>query len=222
MQSVTLNPIGINKLSNGKYFSHLGTAVARVFFSPEQELEEAIGTPDFQKVLDKVRQPISAKIAVSEGPKGIGKSTQKYVVPIMFEDYMFAFILEEYGLLGAIVVLLLYGSLLARGSFIVRGTPEIFAKTTVAGLTILISWQAMMHMMINVGLGPLTGQTLPMISHGKSSMIVFSIAFGIILAISRMAKESIDKATEDAAPIVSARPDDDVKAGLDELDAMDI
>lgn len=214
--------IGINKLSNGKYFSHLGTAVARVFFSPEQELEEAIGTPDFQKVLDKVRQPISAKIAVSEGPKGIGKSTQKYVVPIMFEDYMFAFILEEYGLLGAIVVLLLYGSLLARGSFIVRGTPEIFAKTTVAGLTILISWQAMMHMMINVGLGPLTGQTLPMISHGKSSMIVFSIAFGIILAISRMAKESIDRATEDAAPIVSARPDDDVKAGLDELDAMDI
>ncbi len=78
---------------------------------------------------------------------------------------MFSFILEEYGLLGAFVMIVLYVSLLARGSIIVRNCDNTYAKTAVAGLVILISGQAMMHMYINVGLGPLTGQTLPMVSH---------------------------------------------------------
>ena len=188
--------VGIHYISDGKYFTHIGTAVNRIGNNPEKELKAAVGTKDFQKALDKYKQPISAKIAVSEGGiigKGPGKSTQRYIVPIMFEDYMFAFIIEEYGIFGAIIVLILYGSLLARGSIIIRNCGGIFAKTAIAGLVLLISGQALLHMMINVDLGPLTGQTLPMISYGKNSFIMFSLAFGIILSISRMAKKKIEQ-----------------------------
>jgi len=112
--------------------------------------------------------------------------------------------------------------LLARGSLVVRNCNNVFAKTAVAGLVILISGQAFMHMLINVDLGPMTGQTLPMISHGNSSFLAFSIAFGIILAISRMAKANIDKETLQAKPLVEATAEtDEIKAGLEDLESMD-
>ena len=117
----------------------------------------------FQRKLDKIQQPNAAKIAVHEGGllgKGPGGSTQKYIVPVMFGDYMFSFLLEEYGLWGGIIIILLYVSLLARGSWIARLCESEFAKTAVGGLTLLITAQAFFHMYINVGLGPLTGQTL--------------------------------------------------------------
>lgn len=214
--------IGIHYISKGKCFTHIGTAIGRLGNNPERELKEAVGTKNFQKVLDGYRQPISAKIAVSEGGligKGPGKSTQRYIVPIMFEDYMFAFIIEEYGILGALAVLILYGSLLARGSIIVKNCGGVFAKTAIAGLVILISGQALLHMMINVDLGPLTGQTLPMISHGSSSFIMFSIAFGIILSISRMAKEKIERETMDARPIVET--EDDIRDRMNDLRTLE-
>ena len=72
-----------------------------------------------------------------------------------------------------------------------------------------------MHMLINVDLGPLTGQTLPMISHGKSSFLAFSMAFGIILSISRVAKKRMDKLSDDADAIV--RRNDEVRDGLSDL-----
>ena len=210
--------VGVHYASGGKLFSHIGTAINRIGNKPEEEVKKAIGTEDFYNVMDKYTQPISAKIAVSEGGligKGPGKSTQRYIVPIMFEDYMYAFIIEEYGIIGGIIILLLYGSLLARGSIIVRNCSGVFAKTAVAGLVILISGQALLHMMINVDLGPLTGQTLPMISHGNSSFIMFSAALGIILAISRMAKNKIEKETENIRPIMGT--DDEVKASMEDL-----
>ena len=120
----------------------------------------------FQKILDETMQPVSAKVAVSEGGffgKGPGNSTQRYVVSVMYEDYIFSFIVEEYGMIGALVILILYGSLLARGSIIVRNCDNHYAKTMIAGLVLLVSGQALMHILINVDLFPLTGQTLPMI-----------------------------------------------------------
>lgn len=210
--------VGLHYVSGGKIFTHIGTAINRIGNNPEEEVKNAIGTEYFYKALDKHIQPISAKVAISEGGifgKGPGKSTQRYIVPIMFEDYMYAFIIEEYGLAGAILILILYGSLLARGSIIVRNCSGTFAKTAVAGLVILISGQALLHMMINVDLGPLTGQTLPLISHGNSSFIMFSAAFGIILAISRMAKNKIESETKNVKPIMETA--DEVKAGMEDL-----
>lgn len=177
---------------------------------------------EWQEALDKLRQPYSAKIAIKEGGligKGPGQSTQRYIVPVMYEDYMYSFILEEYGLLGGLVVLILYISLLARGSVIVRNCKDSYGKILVAGLVLMISGQAMLHMMVNAGLIPLTGQTLPLISYGASSFLMFCIAFGIILSISREASKKIAKETRETRennPLSLQR--EGVQGELDALD----
>ena len=216
--------VGLSFATGGKVFPRIHTAVSRIAMASEDPEEQLLklqrGTPEFQEALDKVKQPISAKVAVSEGGligKGPGRSTQRYVVPVMFEDYMFSFIIEEYGILGALLVIILYGSLLARGSILAKNCKSQFAKVAIAGLVIMISGQALMHMAINVDLGPLTGQTLPMISHGNSSFLAFSLAFGLILSISKMVKKKMDKETAQAAPILS----DEVRDRLDELEQLD-
>ena len=180
------------------------------------------GSRDYYDALDMIRQPIGAKIAIHEGGffgKGAGQSTQKYIVPIMYEDYMFSFIVEEYGLLGGILVIMLYISLLARGSLIARNCDNNFAKIAVAGLCLLITAQAMFHIVINSDLGILTGQTLPLISHGTSSFICFCAAFGVILSISRMAEEKMQQISDNAGPLVpeETASDDEVKDNLSAL-----
>lgn len=178
---------------------------------------------EYYEALDDLRQPYSAKIAIKQGGligKGAGQSTQRYIVPVMYEDYMFSFIVEEYGLLGALVVIILYISLLARGSVIVRNCKDNFGKITVAGLVLLISGQAMLHMLVNSGIGPLTGQTLPIISYGSSSFIVFCIAFGVILSISREASRSIDSETRKAEPL-KMQMHEGVQGELDVLDKFE-
>lgn len=174
-----------------------------------RELIEEAPTPATRKArreaIDLHTQPESAKIAIHEGGligKGPGRSTQKYRTSEMFSDYVYSFIIEEYGMFGGIIVLILYVSLLARGSVIARNCKKTFAKTVVAGLTLLISCQAMMHMMINVGLGPITGQTLPMLSDGKSAMIAFYIAFAILLNISKTVKKQVEAEAEKAGALI--------------------
>ncbi len=202
--------VGLYFASNGEMFSRIGTGINRLTLHKEyriieeenmrQAMEEARGethvwSDEYREAIDKIRQPESAKLAVKEGGligKGPGNSTQKYSVYAIFSDYIYSFIIEEYGLVGAIIVLILYVSLLARGSLIVELCDTCFAKTAVAGLVLLITGQAFMHMMINVNIGPLTGQTLPMISHGSSSFLSFSVAFGVLLSISRLAKKNMD------------------------------
>lgn len=214
---------GVYRLSNGKIFSRLATAESRLKSQDRylDILEEGkTWTEEYRYALGKLKQPESAKIAIKEGKfigKGPGGSTQRYVVPIMFGDYMFSFIVEEYGLIGAILVIILYGSLLSRGSIIVRNCTNHFAKTAIAGLTILISGQALMHIFINIDIGPHTGQTLPLISHGNTSFLAFSIAFGIILTISRMAAKKIADETKNTAPLMQ----DDIKERMDDLDMVE-
>lgn len=156
--------IGIYWVSGGQVFERFGTAINRLAIGEKHQNIKDLkpGTVEFQDALDDIIQPASAKIAIHEGGiigKGPGNSTQKYTVPLMFSDYMFSFIIEEYGILGGILVITLYVSLLARASLIVRSCDNEFAKTAVAGLAVLISGQALMHMFINADLGPLTGQT---------------------------------------------------------------
>ena len=225
--------VGINAASNKpddkKPFPHLQSAMNRVTSdSTEKRIETLKTAPknsrEFQEALDKLQQPVSAKIAIHEGGlfgKGPGRSTQRYIVPIMFEDYMYSFVVEEYGLLGGILVIILYISLLARGSIIVRNCDNHFAKTAVAGLVVLITGQAMMHIMINCDMGPLTGQTLPLISHGNSSYLMFSLAFGIILSISKMARRKIAREAAQAAPLVERTEKDEMESTLDDLELLE-
>ena len=178
---------------------------------------------EFYRILGEIKQPYSAKIAVHEGKilgKNSGNSTQKYVVSNIYGDYMFSFLVEEYGLIGGIIVIFLYVSLLARGSTIARLCNNEYAKIAVGGLSVLITGQAFMHMFVNVDIGPMTGQTLPLISHGSFAFLVFCIAFGVILSISRMARKRI-KAEEEAALPIYDSGIDDIQASLGIVEQID-
>ena len=97
-----------------------------------------------------------------------------------------------------------------------RNCDDRFAKYAIAGLSVMISAQAMMHILVNCDVGLLTGQTLPLISYGTSAFLCISIAFGIILSISRMATRKVEREAAKADPIVTFKQDD-VKDRLDLL-----
>lgn len=215
---------GFYKVSDGKLIDRWSTWENRIerFIHPKNPADIKSGTAEWKEYVDKNTQQVGALIAVKEGGifgKGPGRSTQKYIVPLLFSDFMFSFIVEEYGLWGAFLLITLYLSLLARGSIIVKNCENLYAKTVVAGLTFAISGQAMMHIFINAD-GPLTGQTLPMISHGNSSFLAFSIAFGILLSISKMAKRKMEILEQSANPIID-HSGDEVRSTLDDLDRLE-
>ena len=190
-------------------------------------LDAKIGSPEYEAARDELRQPVGAMLAIKEGGllgKGIGNSTQKYAVPVIFGDYMFSFIIEETGFIGAILIILLYFSLLARSSTIAKGCDNYFDKIVVAGLAILVTGQAFMHMMVNVHfpMVPQTGQTLPLVSHGTTSFLVFSAVFGILLSISRETYLKMKKREEEAYKSIHERePADEVEAGVRDVEIMD-
>jgi len=198
----------------GKVYDRVETALHRVdkygdSVSGDVSLAEQIrNEKDInkrRKIIDDNTQTEGSKIAIKEGGitgKGPGRSTQKYRVPLIFGDYMYSFLIEEYGLWMAILVLMMYVSLLARGSRIAMMCKKTYARTAVAGLTLLISGQAMMHMLINVGYVPVTGQALPIVSDGKSSLIMFYTAFGVLLNISKSAKKQMEKAIKEEESII--------------------
>lgn len=221
--------VGVYNATGGKIFpifKRVTTIMGR--FEADYDLEKLKtlrrGSVDFFDELDKIKQPYSAKIAIHEGGvlgKGIGGSTQKYVVSNIYGDYMFSFIVEEYGLWGGIAIILLYVSLLARGSLIASKSSTEYAKIAVGGLSLLITAQAFMHMLVNVDIGPMTGQTLPLISHGSFAFLVFCIAFGVILSISRMARQEIRIEEEKAEPLYQREnTDDDIQASMDILEQI--
>ena len=219
---------GMQKITGWKFLTRVTTAISRVsdfHGDPVKELHKhEPGTLAFQRILDSSKQVTSAKVAVSTGGllgKGPGKSTQRYIVSVMYEDYMFSFIIEEYGLLGGMLILILYGTLLPRGSIIVRNCDTVFARCTVAGLVALISCQALLHILVNVDLIPMTGQNLPMISHGNSSFLCFCIAFGVILSISRMAKKKIARETANEMKNAPFGTGDETSDSLNDLDDLE-
>ena len=180
---------------------------------------------EWYEVRDEIKQPYSARIAIHEG-KFIGKlsgnSTQKYVTTHIYSDYMYSFLIEEYGLFGGIIILMLFVSLLARGSFIAKLCQHDFAKFAVGGLSLLISGQAFLHICVNTGIFPMTGQTLPMISDGSFAFLMFCIAFGIILCISKMAKNQIKEQEEKIAALLEEEKKiDDVQSAMNIVENID-
>ncbi len=135
-------------------------------------------------------QANQAKIAIATGGligKAPGNSVQRNMLPQSNSDFIFAIIIEEYGLLfGALPLLFLYLILLFRGIAIARKCETAFPAFLVLGLTIMIVVQAIVNMAVAVGLIPVTGQTLPMISWGRISMGITSISLGAILGVSRV------------------------------------
>ena len=128
-----------------------------------------------------------AKIAIaSGGVKGVGpgKSIQKNFLPQSSSDFIFAIIIEEYGLIGGFLIMILYMWLLFRIVIVSQKSETIFGKLLVLGVGLPIIFQAMINMAVAVELFPVTGQTLPLISSGGTSIWMTCLAIGIILSVS--------------------------------------
>ncbi len=127
-------------------------------------------------------------VAIANGGtfgKGVGKSHQRNYLTQAYSDFAYSIIIEEYGLTGGIFVLILYLTLLVRGVQNIQQTKRPFGGLLSVGLTLSIVLQAFINMCVNVGLFPVTGQPLPLLSMGGTSVIFTCIGLGIILSVSR-------------------------------------
>ena len=140
--------------------------------------------------------PFQAKhgrIAVATGGifgKGPGNSDQRNILPNPYSDFVYAIVIEEYGMIGGVVVLSLYLILLHRGMKAAYNSERAFGGLLSAGLSFDLVCQAMVNMGVVVGLGPITGQPLPLISMGGTAMVFTGLSVGIILSVSRGEQES--------------------------------
>lgn len=144
---------------------------------------------EVDKDVNKSFQADQAKIAVATGGaigKGIGHSTQRNFLPHPYSDFIYAIIIEEYGsVIGGVGILLLYLILLYRGVQVAKRSEKTFGVLLAFGLSFGLVFQAMINMAVAVNLFPVTGQPLPFLSMGGTSILFSSIAVGIILSVSR-------------------------------------
>lgn len=146
-------------------------------------------------------QAQQAKIAVARGGMlgtGPGNSVQRNFLPHPYSDFIFAIIIEEYGLIGGGTILLLFLIVLYRIGVIVKRCTRTFPALLVTGLGLSIVFQAFVNMGVCVGLFPVTGQPLPLVSMGGTSLLFTSAAFGMILSVSHTFPENGEMITEEA------------------------
>ena len=143
------------------------------------------------KVTDKNFQVTHANLAIATSGiigKGPGNSVERDYLPQAFSDFIYAIIIEEMGLIGAIAVVFLYVILLFRAARIASRCENNFPAFLVMGLTLLLVFQAIINMCVAVDFGIVTGQPLPLVSKGGTSTIVNCAYIGVILSVSRSAK----------------------------------
>lgn len=149
------------------------------------------GKPKYtEKITSENRQEMLGFIAQAHGGvTGVlpGNSRETSRLPLAFTDYIYSIIVEELGLWGGIFVLVLYLWLLGRASHIASRCSRAFPALLVIGMALVIVFQALFHICIVTGVIPVSGQPLPLISKGGSSIFVTSIAFGVMLSVSRFA-----------------------------------
>ncbi len=144
-------------------------------------------------------QVTQAKIAIANGgifPNGPGNSRQKNFLPHAYSDYIYVIIIEEYGLIGGVFILFLYLFFLFRTTLLIKKAPKAFGAILAFGLALSLVIQAMINMGVAVNLLPVTGLTLPLVSMGGSSTLFTSLAFGIVLSVSRDIEMSKEKMVE--------------------------
>ena len=145
---------------------------------------------------DLNRQEMLAKMSQANGGvfgKGPGNSRESARLPLAFSDYIYSIIVEDTGLFGGLFLLILYLMLLARAGRITFKLKRALPAFLIMGCAVLIVFQALVHMAIVTGLGPVSGQPLPFISKGGTSVLVMSAAIGIMLSVSRFAVTKNDK-----------------------------
>jgi len=200
---MVISGIGIKRLLVvlGVYVAIFGAYVAFVaMVNPESrvgtwvERIEAFNSDDKpkyeQEITSENRQEMLGYIAQAHGGiTGVmpGNSRETSRLPLAFTDYIYSIVVEELGLIGGIVVLMLYLWLLGRASRIASKCSRAFPALLVIGMALTIVFQALFHICIVTGVIPVSGQPLPLISKGGSSIFVTSIAFGVMLSVSRFA-----------------------------------
>ncbi len=167
---------------------------------------------EFRLTDDNYQRSI-AKVAVARGgksPIGVlpGNSKERDYLPLAFADYIFAIIVEETGIIGAAGLIFLYLAILFRACYASSRYADYQAMLMVMGLALMLTCQALVSMAVAVGIGPVTGQPLPMISKGGTSVIITSLYFGIMMAVAREQNElsarqqaAIDDSFNDAPDI---------------------
>ena len=141
-------------------------------------------TKDFQQT--------QALVAIQNGGVmgvGPGKSTQRSILPYSSSDFIYAIIIEEYGLFGGIMALLFYLILMFRAIRIALRVESVFGSLLATGLMFSLVFQALINMLVSLEVLPVTGQTLPLISMGGTSIVFSCIAIGIVLSVSRDATD---------------------------------
>jgi len=141
-----------------------------------------------QELSEKPYQVQQSLIAISRGGltgRGPGNSLQRNFLPHPYSDFIYAIVIEEYGILGGFVIVALYLAFLFRCTKIVIKAPKAYGALLAVGLAIMLVFQALMNMAVVVNLVPVTGLVLPFISMGGTSLLFTSISVGIILAVSR-------------------------------------
>ena len=156
------------------------------------------------KVTQEDYQIEKAKIAIATGGLqglGPGKSIQKNFLPQSSSDFIFAIIIEEYGLIGGIFLLILYLWLLFRIVIVAQKSDSVFGKLLAIGVGIPVIFQALVNMGVAVQLFPVTGQTLPLISSGGTSIWVTCLALGVVLSVSAKRDEDKNNEVDDQHPL---------------------
>jgi cell division protein FtsW len=172
----------------------VGTWVSRV---------EAFMYGGKEDIDDNNYQVNQAKIAIAKGGilgKGPGNSEQRNFLPHPYSDFIYAIIIEEYGLVGGALIVFIYLIFLLRSIRIFRKCPYAFGAFLALGLSFTLVIQALANMAVNVNLFPVTGVTLPLVSMGGSSFLFTCLAIGIILSVARNAEmEALEHKEEEAA-----------------------
>ena len=125
--------------------------------------------------------------------RGPGNSIKRNTLPNSSSDFIYSIIVEEWGLIGGMIIIMLYLWFFYRCLFIARFCKKIFSMIVVLGLSTQIISQAFLHIYVNINIAPVTGQTLPLISAGGTSMVIISCAFGIILSVNRTLEITAEK-----------------------------
>ena len=170
-----------------------------------------------QEITAYNRQEMYAYMAQANGGvTGVlpGNSRETARLPLAFSDYIYSIVVEDLGLVGGLFLLLVYLSLLGRAGVIASRCDRAFPSMLVMGMAVMIVFQALFHMAIKTGVFPVSGQPLPMISKGGTSMLITSLAFGIMISISRYASTAGRKK--------AARTDTDLPAELDAVNPMQL
>ena len=189
-------------------FKRATTWVSRIdrHFEPDDGSKYVLTDENIQEVYSSVAIARGGKTPLGVGP---GNSKERDYLPLAFADYIFAIIVEESGIIGAFVFIFLYMAVLFRACYVSSRFNDMPAMLMTMGLALMITCQALISMLVAVGLGPVTGQPLPLISRGGTSVLITSIYFGIMMAVSREQlelRERVNETREESledAPIVT-------------------